>query len=149
MDNPKASIAFCASFVGLTIRVKMFLKAVPAMLAFTPLEAIKPVAIATSSIVKSKAPATEPAYLNVAPIFATLVLLFIAAAAITSAIRAASSAVILKAVRLSVTISDTMAKSSPDAVARFSTGSMPANICSVFQPAIPMYCIASATSEAE
>ena len=46
-------------------------------------------------------------------------------------------------------MSDTFAKSSPLASARFSTGAMPEIICSVFQPAMPMYSNAFAASVAE
>jgi hypothetical protein len=76
--------------------------------------------------------------LNVSPIMLTLVLELVAAAANTSEKRAVSAAVRPKAVRLSVTISDTMARSSPAAAARFKTPSMPDIISWASHPAIAM-----------
>ena len=43
-----------------------------------------------------------------------------------------------KAVKASVTMSEVVAKSSPEAAARFMTPSIPSSISSVFQPAIAM-----------
>ena len=48
-----------------------------------------------------------------------------------------------------MTISEVVAKSSPDAAARFMMPSMPSSMSPVFQPAIAMYSIAEAASEAE
>ena len=79
----------------------------------------------------------------------TLVFALDEAAASTSANSAASSAFSPKAVSASVTMSETVPSSSPDAAARFMTGAIPASICSVFHPAIAMYEKASADSVAE
>ena len=79
----------------------------------------------------------------------TLVLEFEAAAANTSENFAASSACLLKAVKASVTISDTVPRSSSDAAARFIIPSIPSIICPAFQPAIAIYSIAFPDSVAE
>ena len=115
---------------------------------------MRPVATATSSIEYPRAPATAPAYLKVSPILATSVLVLVAAAARTSekcSTRFWASSVLIplseipKAVISSVTMSDTVPRSSPDADARSITDEIPARIWSVFQPAMPMYCMASPT----
>ena len=69
----------------------------------------------------------------------TFVLALEAAAAITSANLPASLASIPNAVRASVTMSEVVAKSSPDAAARFIIPSIPSSMSSVFQPAIAIY----------
>ncbi len=147
-ERPRASIASADSFVGFAILVMMLRSAVPALDALMPELAIRPVAMAMSSMVYPMAPATVPAYLNVSPIISTFVLEFMAACAMTSTILAVSSASMWNAVRTSVTMSDAMARSSPDAAARSSTPLIPAIICSVFQPAIPIYSMAFPTSVA-
>ena len=53
------------------------------------------------------------------------------------------------AVNASVTISDVVARSSPDAAARFMIPSIPFNMSSTFHPAIAMYSIAWPLSDAE
>ena len=68
----------------------------------------------------------------------TFVLAFELAAASTSAKCPESAAVSPKAVRASVTISEVVAKSSPEAAARFMMPSIPSSISPVFQPAIAM-----------
>ena len=73
----------------------------------------------------------------------------LAALANKSANLALSLADIPKAVSASVTISDTEAKSSPDAAAKFIIPSIPFSISPVFHPAIAIYCMASALSVAE
>ena len=60
-----------------------------------------------------------------------------------------SFAVKPKAERASVTISDVLPNSSPEAAARAIIPSIPSSISSVFQPAIAIYLRASAASEAE
>ena len=118
--------------------LKVFRRAVPAMLPLTPLLAIRPMATATSSMLYPRAPATDADILNVSPMMATLVLELVAAAARTSEKCAVSFAVNPKAERLSVTMSDTNARSSPEAAASWSTPSMPWSISLASQPAIAM-----------
>ena len=86
--------------------------------------------------------------MNVSPIMLTLVFALLDAAARMSAKCAESSAVRPNAVRASVTMSDVVARSSPDAAARFMMPSMPESMSPVFQPAIAMYDMASAASDA-
>ena len=88
------------------------------------------------------APATEDELLNVSPMIEILVLELAAAAASTSAKCAVSDACRLNAERLSVTMSDTCARSSPAAAARLITPLMPLSISCASQPAIAMYSIA-------
>ena len=134
--------------VGFAIRVRMVRRDVPAWLALIPEFAINPIAVATSSAEYPIAPATGATYLNVSPIMPTLVFALEDACARTSAKCVESCADKPNAVSASVTISDVVAKSSPDAAARFMIPSMPFSISLVFQPAIAMYCIASADSVA-
>ena len=94
------------------------------------------------------APATGAAYLNVWPIIATLVFELVAAAANTSANIAESRACKPNADKLSVTISEVIARSSPDAAAKFIIPAIPPIMSSVFQPAIPIYLNACADSKA-
>ena len=61
----------------------------------------------------------------------------------------ASLAFMPNAVRASVTISEVVAKSSPDAAARLMIPSIPFSISSVFHPAIAIYSNAAADSVAE
>ena len=110
---------------------------------------MRPSAIETSSAEYPIAPATGATYLKDSPNMETLVLAFDDAAAKTSAKCPESLACSPKAVRASVTISDVVARSSPDAAARFIIPSMPSSISPVFQPAIAIYPMASAASEAE
>ena len=147
-DTPSLSMAPWTSFVGFAIRDMMERKEVPAWLALIPEFAISPIARAVSSAVYPKAPATGATYLNVSPIIPTLVFALEDACANTSAKCVESSADNPNAVKASVTISEVVAKSSPDAAARFIIPSKPFSISSVFQPAIAMYCKASADSEA-
>ena len=130
-------------------RLKIDLRSVPACDALIPESAIKPIAVAVSSIEYPNECAIGATYLKVSPIFPTSVFAFNAAAVNTSANLPAPCADIPKAVIPSVNISDTCARSSPLAAARSNTGFIPANISSVFQPAIPIYFIASALSCAE
>ena len=109
---------------------------VPAWVDLIPAFAIKPIASAVSSTEKPREPATGAAYLKVSPIMETFVLALLDAAASTSAKWALSAAVKPKAVNASVTISEVVAKSSPEAAARFMMPSMPESISSVFHPAI-------------
>ena len=146
--RPKICIASPDSFVGLTIRVIIERKAVPASEPLMPWLAIRPTARAVSCILNPNAPATGAAYLNVCPIRATFVFELVAAEANTSANIAESLACKPNADKLSVTISEVVAKSSPEAEARFMIPSIPPIISLVFQPAIPIYLNASADSVA-
>ena len=114
----------------------MVLREVPACVLLIPAFAIRPMASAVSSTENPKEPAIGAQYLKVSPIIDTLVLALLEAAASTSAKCPESCAVSPKAVRASVTMSEVVAKSSPDAAARFITPSIPESISSVFQPAI-------------
>ena len=116
----------------------MLRKEVPAWLALIPLFAIKPIATAQSSAENPNAPATGATYLKVSPIRETFVFALLEATAKTSAKCPESAAVSLKAVNASVTISLVVAKSSPDAAAKFMIPSIPFSISVVFQPAIAM-----------
>ena len=116
--------------------VSMVRRDVPACVDLIPAFAIRPIASATSSAVYPKAPATGAAYLNVSPIIDTLVFALLDAAAKISAKCPESAAVSPKAVRASVTISDVVARSSPDAAARLMIPSIPESISDVFHPAI-------------
>ena len=121
------------------VRLVMIVRSeVPAWVDLIPAFAIRPMASAVSSTEKPREPAIGAAYLNVSPIMLTLVLALDDAAARTSAKWAESEAVRPKAVKASVTMSDVVAKSSPDAAARFIMPSMPESISDVFQPAIAM-----------
>ena len=116
-----------------------------------------------SSTLYPNAPATGAAYLKDSPNIDTLVLELDDAVASTSAkcVAFATSlenpslmTVVVpladspKAVIASVTMSDTPARSSPDAAARFIIPSMLFNMSLVFQPAIAMYSIAAPDSVA-
>ena len=74
--------------------------------------------------------------MNVSPIIDTLVFALEDAAARTSAKCPESDAVNPNAVSASVTISDVVARSSPDAAARFIIPDIPSIISDVFHPAI-------------
>ena len=114
----------------------MVLRAVPACDPLIPALAIRPIASAVSSAENPKAPAIGAQYLNVSPIMETFVFALLLAAARISAKCPESFAVRPKAVRASVTISEVVARSSPEAAARFITPSIPESMSSVFQPAI-------------
>ena len=116
----------------------MVLNAVPAWELLIPELAINPIASAVSSALKPKAPAIEAQYLNVSPIMATFVFALDEAAAKISAKCPESAAVNPKAVKASVTISEVVAKSSPEAAARFMIPSIPSSMSCVFHPAIAM-----------
>ena len=118
--------------------VMMVRRDVPAWLPLMPALAIRPIASAVSSAEYPSAPAIGAQYLKVSPIMDTLVLALEEAAARMSAKCPLSSADRPKAVRASVTISDVVARSSPDAAARFMMPSIPESISSVFQPAMAM-----------
>ena len=135
-----------------TSPVRLFMmvrSAVPACVDLIPALAIRPIASAVSSAEKPSAPAMGAQYLKVSPIMETLVLALLEAAARMSAKCPESSAERPKAVRASVTMSEVVARSSPEAAARFMIPSMPPSISPVFQPAIAMYSIAEAASDAE
>ena len=149
IDNPSLYIAFSDSFVGFAILWNIFLKDVPAISALIPLFAIRPRAIATSSTEYPSDPATGATYLNDCPIIETLVFALVAAEARISENRPASDADRPNAVSASVTISDVVPSSSPDAAARLMIPSIPLSISSVFQPAIAIYSNASPDSVAE
>ena len=109
---------------------------VPAWLLLMPAFAISPIASAVSSAEYPRAPAIGAQYLKVSPIMLTLVLALELAAARISAKCPESFALILNAVRASVTMSDVVARSSPDAAARSIMPPMPSSMSPVFQPAI-------------
>ena len=126
-------IAAPDSFTSPVRLVMMERMEVPAWEALIPALPIRPMASAVSSTENPKVPATGAQYLNVSPIMDTLVLALLEAAASTSA-KCPESA----AVSASVTISEVVARSSPDAAARYITPSIPDSISSVFHPAIAM-----------
>ena len=148
-DNSSAAIAFAAFLGGATRRVMMARNDVPACSALMPAFAMRPMETPTSSTEYFNAPAIGATYLNVYPIMPTLVLAFDAACASTSAKCAESDAFSPKAVKASVTISETLPKSSPDAAASDIMPDMPLSISSVFHPAIAIYSSACADSVAE
>ena len=135
---PYLSIAAAMLSVGAAIFAIEVLRAVPAMLACTPAFDIRPSASEVSSTLYFIAPATEPTYLKASPISPTFVFALALALASTSEKWPESPAFKPKAVSASVTISDVLAKSSPDAAARLIIPDIPAVICSGFQPAIAM-----------
>ena len=137
-EIPYFSIAEDTVSVGLARLTIAPRKAVPACEDLIPAFAISPIAIAESSAEYPKEPNTGAAYLKVSPIMLTLVLALELAAARISAKCPLSSAFNPNAVRASVTMSDVVAKSSPDAAARFIMPSIPLSISLVFQPAIAM-----------
>ena len=116
----------------------MVRSAVPAWVDLIPAFAIRPMASAVSSAENPSAPAMGAQYLNVSPIMDTLVLALLEAAARMSAKCPESLAVSPKAVKASVTMSEVVAKSPPEAAARFMMPSSPLSISSVFHPAIAM-----------
>ena len=139
IDNPRADIAEDTSSVGLAILVKIERRAVPACVALIPELAIRPIAVAQSSAENPREPATGATYLNVSPIIETLVFALDEAFANISAKCVESFADNPNAVSASVTMSLVVARSSPEAAARFIIPSIPPSISPVFQPAIAMY----------
>ena len=127
----------------------MVRREVPACEALIPLFAIRPMASAVSSAENPSAPAIGAQYLNVSPIMETFVFALEEAAARISAKCPESAADKPNAVRASVTISEVVARSSPEAAARFMIPSMPFSMSPVFHPAMAMYSIAEAASDAE
>ena len=125
---PKALNAAAASVGGFTSRVRIDLNSVPACDPLIPAFAINPTAVAVSSILYFIDPARGATYLNVSPIIATLVLELLDALASTSAKCPESFAFNPKAVIESVTMSDTVPRSSPDAAAKFMTPDNPETI---------------------
>ena len=109
---------------------------VPAWEDLIPALAISPIASAVSSAENPRAPAMGAQYLNVSPIMETFVFALLEAAARISAKCPESAADSPKAVRASVTMSEVVARSSPEAAARFIMPSMPESISEVFHPAI-------------
>ena len=100
---------------------------------------MRPNPTATSSTLYPRAPATGATYLKDSPSIAIFVFELADAAASTSEKCVASLAFKLKAVKLSVTISDVNAKSSLAAAARFITPAIPCVMSAVFHPAIAIY----------
>ena len=86
--------------------------------------------------------------MKVSPIVPTSVFAFVAVAASTSANLCDSSAPIPNAVIASVTMSETVPNSSPEAAARFITPASPFIMSEVPQPAIAIYSRASPASTA-
>ena len=148
-DIDKASIYPRICFVGFARFVSMVRIAVPAFCPLIPAFAINPVATATSSMVYPNAPATGATYWNVSPIIATLVFELEDACARTSAKCPASLACIPNAVMASVTMSDTIPNSSPEAAAKYMMPGSPPIMSPVFQPAIAMYSSPFPASSAE
>ena len=111
----------------------------PAIELFTLAFAINPRASEVSSILYPIDPATGATYLNDSPSMLTLVLALADACANTSEKCAESFAFKPKAVSASVTISEVIPRSSPDAAASDMIPEIPFNIWFVFQPAIAMY----------
>ena len=148
-DIPRSSIAPATLSVGEARFVIIFLNDVPDCEPFIPAFAISPIAADISSMLYPMAPARGATYLNVSPIMPTLVFAFVAVCASTSAKYVLWSALIPKAVIASVTISEVVARSSPEAAAKFITPASPFVISVVFQPAIAIYSIACADSVAE
>ena len=126
--TPKSLNAAAASFGGLTSRVMIDRKDVPAWLPLIPAFAISPIAVAVSSMLYFIDPARGATYLKVSPIIPTLVLELLDAFANTSAKCPESFAFNPKAVMESVTMSDTVPRSSPDAAAKFMTPDNPETI---------------------
>ena len=145
---PYFSIAAACASVGFAILANAVFKLVPATSALILAFAISPIPKDISSTLYPNAPATGATFWNVDPIILTLVFALLDACANTSEKCPASDALNPKAVKASVTISDTLAKSSPEAAARFIIPSIPPNISSVFHPAIAMYSIACPASVA-
>ena len=137
-EIPSSSMASAHSFGGADSLVRIDRNAVPDFSPLMPAFAIRPIATAASSMFIPSAPMIGAAYWNVCPIISTFVFALDEAAAITSASRPASSAPYPIAVNASVTMSDVVARSEPEAAARFMMPSMPESISSVFQPAIAM-----------
>ena len=147
-DIPYSSIAVATCAVGLLRRTNVLLSAVPASLPFMPLLAISPSATDMSSILYPIAPAMGATYLKLSPSMPTFVFELVVAAASTSAKCALSAAVSPNAVSASVTMSDTVPRSSPDAAARLIMPGRPSIISCASQPAMPMYSMALAASVA-
>ena len=136
IDRPSASIAVCDSFVGFANLVITERRDVPACDPLIPAFAISPMAVAVSSAEYPSEPANGATYLKVSPINPTFVFALLDADARISAKCPESSADNPNAVKASVTMSDVVARSSPEAAARFIIPSMPPSISSVFHPAI-------------
>ena len=125
-DTPNLSICAAALSDGLIKEFNACLIPVPACEPLTPLFAKVPSIIATSCMLYPKAPATGATYLNDSPSKSTVVFDEREASANTFTNSVVSSADLPNAVKLSVTISDTLDKSSPDAAPRASTPGIPA-----------------------
>ena len=138
-ERPSACIALAASFGGAARRIMIDRRLVPACSPLMPAFAIRPMATPTSSILYFSVPASGATYLKVSPIMLTLVFEFVAACAKTSAKCPESDAFSPNAVKASVTISETLPSSSPDAAARSITPLTPCSISGVFHPAIAIY----------
>ena len=143
---PNRVIAAAILSDGFAMFVNMVRSDVPAELALIPAFAIRPRAMETSSALYPIAPATGATYLKDSPSIETFVFALLDAAARTSAKWDESSAASPKAVSASVTMSDVVPSSSPDAAARFMIPETPFSMSSVFQPAIAMYSYACAAS---
>ena len=135
---PYLSIASAMLLVGAAMLARDVFKAVPAMLPLIELLAISPNAKEVSSTLYFMAPATGATYLNDSPSMPTFVFELADAFARTSEKCPASFAFSPKAVKASVTISEVLARFSPEAAARLIIPDIPAVICSGFQPAIAM-----------
>ena len=137
-DSPRYSIAAAISSVGFARLVRVVLSAVPPWEALMPALAISPSAMAVSSALYPREPATGATYLKDSPSMVTFVFALEDAAARTSAKCPDCSAFIPNAVNASVTMSDVIARSSPAAAARFMMPSMPSSMSVVFHPAMAM-----------
>ncbi len=120
-SNPNSFIFSLALSVG-AVRLKiMFLKAVPPSAPFTPLSANMPKTVFISSTPPARFLAVPPTVRIASPSCCTLVLLFCEVFAILSTKLSVVPAVSPKALMLSVTMSEAVAKSIPPAAARFKT----------------------------
>ena len=135
-DRPSACIAVFTSLVGFARRVITPFNDVPAAPPLIPAFAISPSATVVSRTLYPIAPAVGATFLNASPRSETLVFDLAQAVARISAKSALSLAFKPNAVSESVTISETLASSSPLAAARFIMPPIPSIICDEFQPAI-------------
>ena len=135
---PYFSIAVAMLSVGAAMFAREVFKAVPAILPLMELFAISPSAREVSSTLYFIAPATGATYLKDSPSIPTFVFALALAFANTSEKCPESFAFRPKAVNASVTISEVLAKSSPEAAAKLMIPDIPSIICCGCHPAIAM-----------
>ena len=136
-------IAASDSLVGFAILVNQERVDVPACEALIPLFAINPRTCDTSSMLYFIDPAIGATNLKDSPIMPTFVFADAAVFARTSAKWVESFACSPNAVSASVTISEVVPSSSPEAAAKSIIPFVPASISFVFQPAMAIYSMAS------